>query len=171
MITTRATFPLGKYVTMEVKDFENQHIEVIFVQTVYEQNLLKKKEFSLTLRRFQQVLRSLEDIKQAVKDHQDGKEVHYMKHLGANRYVQVNTGFRVVDLREFWLPEGKNTVQPTRRGIALKFEEFETLIQLDFERILPELKTTTPCMFSEDHQNQLGYLMCAECNPDDYMNW
>ena len=114
-----------------------------------------------------------EDINEAVRKQKAGEDVHYRCHLGGNNYVQVNSGFPVVDLRKFWLPGGKTDVQPTRRGIPLKFEEFDTLLKLkaEIEQVIPELNGTQPCWMDDDHMNQLGYLTCAECNPNDYQNW
>ena len=172
-MNTRVTYQLGKYVTVEVKAYGPQNVEVVFIQTLYENNLLKKKEFPLTIQRYQQLMWQTPSIEEAVTQHKEGKDVHYNWHLGGNRYVQVNSGFPVVDLREFWMPEGKDQVQPTRRGIALKFDEYDTLIKLraDIEKGIPELSETQPCYMDSDHMNQLGYLRCVECNPNDCFNW
>ena len=171
MIITRATYQLGKYVSIDVKDYGHHNIDIVLSKTVYINNLLTKKDYSLPLQRWQQFMWYLDEIQQAVTDHKEGKDVHVKYHLGRNSFVQVNSGFPVVDLRQFWLPADKDEVQPTRKGIALKFEEFATLVKLkaEIEQVIPELDKEQPCWIN--HHNQESFLQCFECNPNDYRNW
>ena len=172
MLTTRATYQLGKYVTVEVKDYGNKNIVVVLSQSIYINNLLTKKDYILSIKRWQQLMWHLDEIQQAVTDHKEGKDVHFKYHLGRNNFVQVNRGFKVVDVRQFWLPEGKTEIHPTRRGIAIKFDEFDTLIKLkaEIDQMIPELDQVQPCWLDNDHMNQLGALSCGECNPNDFHN-
>lgn len=39
------------------------------------------------------------------------------------------------------------------------------------EKAVPQLETIEPCFLQDDHQNQLGMLRCAMCNPLEYQNW
>jgi len=97
----------------------------------------------------------------------------FSRHLGGNWYVSVTPGYRCVDIRRFWLPEGSEEVRATREGIALGFEQWRKLMDA-FDTVVsfvPELRDVTSCMLKEDHQNQLGALRCVECNPNDCMNW
>ena len=171
MVNTRVSYELGKYVTVEVKDYGHKNIDVVLSQKVYINNLLTKKDYILPLQRWQQLMWYIDEIQQAVVDHKDGKEIHLKHHLGRNNFVQVNSGFQVVDLRQWWLPADKDQVQPTKKGIALKFDEFETLMKLkaEIEQVIPELDQMQPCWIN--HHNQESFLSCAECNPDDYYNW
>ena len=36
------------------------------------------------------------------------------------------------------------------------------------EDVIPKLSLIIPCYLKEDHQNQMGYFMCTECNPHGY---
>ena len=36
---------------------------------------------------------------------------------------------------------------------------------------LTELDGVVPCYVQSDHMNQLGALLCSECNLNDYQNW
>ena len=177
MVITRATFKIGKYVTIEVKDFGHDNVEVVLSQSVYvDTSKYRKgdrpamKEFTLSLRRWQQLMMRIDDLQMAMTEHIDGKEVHFKHHLGRNNFVQVNSGFKVVDIRQFWLPEHTDQVQPTRKGIALKFDEFDTLIKLkaEIEQVIPELDQMQPCWMSDDHMNQEGLMNCRECNPNQH---
>ena len=173
MKTIRTTYILGKYVTLEIKDDGNQNIDLVLSQNIHINNILTKTDYTLTLQRWQHFMYYVDEIQQAVQELNEGKEVYLNYHMGGNNFVQVNSGFNVVDFRQFWLPYGQSEVHPTRKGIALKFDEFETLIQLkaNIEQVIPELNETQPCWMADYHKNPLGYLMCPECNPDDYMNW
>lgn len=164
MITVLGTYELGNGFVMKILD-DGYGPEILFNKN--------DKEYLLTLQRYQQLLESVEDIQKAVNDHKQGKDVHYMNHLGGNNYVQVNSGFKVVDVRKFWLPQGQIEVRPTKKGIALKFDEFDTLVKLrtEIEQKIPELASVRPCWTGDDHMNQLGALSCSECNPSDFHNW
>ncbi len=78
-----------------------------------------------------------------------------------------------MNIRKFWLPEGEERAVATRKGIALRFDEFKVLVQSvnDINCHVPELADVVPCSMREDHQNQLGALSCSECNPNDFRNW
>ncbi len=173
MATTRVSYQIGRYVGVEIRDYGHGRVEVVFSQDVYVDRVLTKKEFELTLHRWQQLTWCIGDIEESIKEHTDGKDVHYSYRLGANVHVQVNSGFKVVDIRKFWLPEGRTKVCPTRKGIALKFDEFDALVKLkaEIEQVIPELNEVQPCWMDSDHMNQLGALACPECNPNDYQNW
>ena len=41
----------------------------------------------------------------------------------------------------------------------------------EIEKKCPEVKDAKPCYLEEDHQNQTGYMICANCNPDEFMEW
>ena len=177
MVISRSTYQLGKYVTLVVKDFGHGNVEVVFSQSVYidktkycKDDKPVMKDFSLTLQRWQQLMSRIDDIQIAVTEHSAGKEVHFKHHLGRNNFVQINSGFKVVDLRQFWLPDGTDRIQPTRKGIALKFDEFDTLVKLkpEIEQVMPELEHIQPCWMSDDHMNQEGLMNCRECNPNQY---
>jgi hypothetical protein len=171
MVITRANYQLGKYVMIEVKDFGHGNVEVVLSQKLYINNLLTKKDYILPLQRWQQLMFQIDDLQTAVDEHKNGKDIHFNYHLGRNNFVQVNSGFQVVDLRQFWLPEGTDRVQPTRKGIALKFDEFDILVKLkpEIEQVIPELDQMQPCWMSDDHRNQEGLMNCRECNPNQ--NW
>ena len=178
MESIRSTYKLGRFVTVKVKDYGHGKVEIVFEQSVYVPNFIKgdkpvMKEYALSLQQWQQLMNRLQDIDTAVTDHQTDKTVHVQYHLGRNLYVHVNSGFNVVDLRDFWLPEGKSDLVPTRRGISIKFEEFDTLVKLktEIEQVIPELNTIQPCLKRSDRMNPLGVLSYSEYKPNDHHNW
>ncbi|VDI57825.1 Hypothetical predicted protein [Mytilus galloprovincialis] len=64
-------------------------------------------------------------------------------------------------------------IVPTKKGICLRPAEYVKLKDVasvigDF---VPELCSIVPCPYSSDHQNQLGFFRCSECNPDHFTEW
>ena len=129
-----------------------------------------KKGAALIPCRWNELLMSIDDIKKAVPAF---RSESYSKHLGGNWYVSVSKDIACVDIRRFWQPEEGQDVVPTRKGIGLRFTEFEELVKLldEINSYVPELADVIPCLSREDHQNQLGALKCSECNPNDCQNW
>ena len=123
-----------------------------------------KKGISLTLMRWKNWVDSIEDVDKALS-----AEESYSSHLGGNVYCTVENGF--VDLRQYWRPQEE--LVPTKKGMRLWPDEYaalKTYVQKIGEA-LPELDAVVPCFLRSDHQNQIGYLQCSECNPDDWVNW
>lgn len=132
----------------------------------WDKNKPTKKGISLTLMRYKVLVDNLEFIDKALTN---GTACHY--HLGGNVYCTVKEGNPCVDIRQFWKPEEE--VVPTRKGLCLRPLEYRRLKEIlsDINNTIPELSATVPCAFQSDHANQLGYLQCSECNPNDFMNW
>ena len=128
----------------------------------------------LTLGRFKELQTLAPFVDQFVKGYNDPNEdSSYSRHLGGNWYVSVTHGYRCVNIRRFWKPEGEEDLRATRDGIALKFQQWEKLMGAldDVESYVPELRDAIPCMMRDDHMNQMGALRCSECNPNDFLNW
>ena len=94
-----------------------------------------------------------------------------MSHLGGNVYCQVRQANPCVDIRQHWKPE--DGVIPTKKGLCLKPLEYKRLKDMvpEIAETLPELDGVVPCYLQSDHMNELGALMCKECNPNDYERW
>jgi hypothetical protein len=87
------------------------------------------------------------------------------RHFGGAFYVCVKD--QRVHIRRFYYNEEKKEECPTKEGIVLTHREWERIkkiadaINADFADIADE----EPCFAGSDHQNQLGWLSCYECNP------
>ena len=125
-----------------------------------------KKGISLTLMRWKCLANILDQVDEALKN-----KTSYECHLGGNVSCTVKEGNPCVDIRQFWKPE--ENVVPTKKGLCLRPGEYQRLKEVlsDIGNVLPELSDVVPCLFQRDHANQLGYLRCSECNPNDYTNW
>ncbi len=92
------------------------------------------------------------------------QDTYYRRHLGGNWYVTVNSGFRCVSIRKFWLPEGATDVRATRKGVSLSFEQYRELkngLRI-IPGFVPELCDVIPCYELSGHTGDT----CRECNPD-----
>ena len=99
------------------------------------------------------------------------EDLHY--HIGGNIFLTVRSDNPCVDLRKYWKPENEENLVPTKKGICLRPAEYITLKShvSTLEKEVPQLETILPCFMRDDHQNQLGMLRCATCNPLEYNNW
>lgn len=129
-------------------------------------NVPTKKGIRLTLMRWKNFIDQIVYVDAALT-----KKEAYECHLGGNVYCTVREGNPCVDIRQYWKPE--ETVVPTRKGLCLRPAEYkklkENLTVINKEN--PQVDTILPCYLQGDHMNQLGYLKCSECNPNDFQNW
>ena len=111
----------------------------------------------------------VDDVNTAVKTMREGGDVKMQHHIGGAYYVSVTSGYSCVDLRKFYQPYDSKDgqIKPTKRGVALRFDEWSTLCQLiaTINDSYPSLANTVPCYYNDDHMNQLGWLNCVECHP------
>ncbi len=131
----------------------------------WDKKIPTKKGVSLPLGRWKHFVESVETIDDALNT----KYLEfYNNHLGGNVYCTVEGV--CVDIRQYWKPA--DTVIPTRKGICLRADEYKRLKDSipQIGQTLPELDAFVPCYLQSDHQNQLGMLSCAECNPNDSQN-
>jgi len=125
-----------------------------------------KKGISLTLNRWKNFVHVVENIDQALQ-----KGTAYQYHLGGNVYCTVKEGNPCVDLRQHWKPADQ--VVPCKKGLCLRPSEYRILKEAipHIASAIPELSALVPCQYRSDHSNQIGFLTCPECNPNDYTNW
>lgn len=104
---------------------------------------------------------------------QNPETTEYSSHLGFGTYLTVKkfNGCKWFDIRRFFKPDGCTDPVHTRIGAMLRPEEFARIVQL-IPRILehsPAIKDIQlcDCLFG----NQLGYLICKECNPFNALSY
>lgn len=116
-----------------------------------------------------------EEIDQSVAQFRNAtEEVDLMQHLGSNYYVSVKRPVARVDIRRWFLPPNASEIKPTRKGISLTFQQWNHVkgaMKLIKQLLTKELDEIVYCEYSNDHQNQMGFFTCANCNPNDYMNY
>jgi len=123
----------------------------------------------LSLVRWAEILCHLKTIEETMSEIREGKTVKMFTHLGGNIYMSVGSPYHVVDIRQWWIPDGKEDLKPTRKGIALKFKEWQSLMKCvdELAKEIPEIEQTKPCSFGTDHSNQLSALQCKNCYPNE----
>ena len=101
----------------------------------------------------------------------EGKDIHYKSHLGGNMFLQVNSPYQGVSIRQFknvGNSESVKLIPVCGAGIFLLAREWTQFLKLNecIVDIIPEVMTTLPCLDRIDHSNQEGYYMCLECCPN-----
>ena len=127
-----------------------------------------RKAISLPLYRWKLLVESFDSMDKALEEKEE-----YKSHLGRNIFASVTKNNVCVDIRQHWLPPNQAEVVPTKRGITLRPEEYEKLkdVACVIGDFVPELSSVVPCPYTSDHMNQLGFLRCPECNPDNFRQW
>jgi len=112
---------------------------------------------------------AVDEVDTAVKALREGVDVKLQHHIGGAYYISVTSGYSCVDVRKFYQPYDSKDgqIKATKRGVALRFDEWVTLCQLidTVNAAYPSLADAQPCYYGDDHMNQLGWLNCLECHP------
>ena len=123
-----------------------------------------KKGMSFDLRRWAVFRESAADVDECIKKIRAGDEtVEFHRHLGAANYLRIKREISYVDLRKFFKPDAETEPIPTRRGIALRLAEWETLryemFRLHCDRLY--ILYYSPCYM--DHAVDQPIVSCQEC--------
>jgi len=69
----------------------------------------------------------IDDDDSAIQGYRNGEEVNFKVHLGSNYYVTLKSGYSLVHIRRWYIPENEKELRPTKKGIALSFEQWSKL--------------------------------------------
>ena len=122
----------------------------------------------MSAQRFAWFMLKRQQVTDAVREVENGSEtVDLRDHIGGGVHVALKSGINLVNIRKYFLPHGAAAPIPTRMGIALKFSEWEKLMECidDVKNLSSELMNAEPCFNGLDHANLMGFLQCRECSP------
>src|ERR1700690_1685700 len=129
----------------------------------------------MSAKRFAAFRFRMDEIDERVTDLVEKRGVDAKIHVGGDLFVTIKTGFECVNLRKYFYPPGTQQSVPSRSGIALRLPEWEALKARVTELIglKPEMANEGRCFDQEDHQNQIDYFNCGECNhlAPDFVPW
>lgn len=140
----------------------------------YEQNKTSGRSFPTKTgicfkpKRFANLLRNIDEVNETVEQMAQGQaNIELKKHIGGGVYLTVTGGYPCINIRKYFVPEGRQEEIPTRMGIALRMSEWRAFVGFveEIKNLSTELKDAEPCYLSLDHANLMGYLNCNECNP------
>lgn len=170
MSTTQCSLELGneRYIQACTLDNGERRVDIREWKSSENRQFPTKKGISLNLQLFKTLTLSIDLIDTALAKKED---LNY--HIGANIFLTIKGDSPCVNIRKYWKPENEENLVPTKKGICLRPLEYLNLkLHLSsIEKAVPELETIEPCFLQDDHQNQLGMLRCAMCNPLEYQNW
>ena len=91
--------------------------------------------------------------------------------IGRGIFVSIPPNKPFIHIRE-WYMDGEE-MKPGRKGICLHYAQWERFVNkfTEIHENLPENARESPCYLDDDHQNQLGALMCRDCNPYAYKEY
>lgn len=147
---------------------DEPRIDIREWQTEDAKRIPTRKGISLKLQRWKLLVEAFDSLDKALKE-----KSTYSSHIGGNVYASVKADNVCVDIGQHWLPPNQTEVVPSKKGITLRPAEYEKLKDVSsvIGDFLPDLNSIVPCPYQSDHMNQLGFLKCPECNPDNYTEW
>ena len=81
------------------------------------------KRIVFTSKKWSEFILLIEDIDNAVNQLNACQHVSYQTHIGGKWFVSISTGFRCINLRQFYM-NTTHGLRPTKRGIALRLAEW-----------------------------------------------
>ena len=131
--------------TKNVKEAETKKMEHTVLGSnsflrEFSENIYYLQKGEHTIRLMKPELKQLMDLKPCIsvcmKDYLHGKKVKFTQNLGQDIYVSLQTPYRCIDVRKFWIVPGTEQLHPTRIGISLNFTEYFNLIRVLEEKEL-----------------------------------
>ena len=119
-------------------------------------------------KRFASFIQTIGKVEEAKHELLRGSEtVELKEHIGGGIYVTLKSGFAMVNIRKYFMPQSCSVEVATKMGIALKFSEWDHLVEAipNIKKLSPILENAVPCADGTDHCNLMGFLQCRECNP------
>ena len=165
---------IGRNMYLVVSEFLGQIKVHLRVYEEEDGNLFPtKKGIALDLEKWKKITCEADEIDSAIDKYDAEMPVSYQKHLGENYYITMDNKYPLVNIRKWWMPPGEDEIVPTKKGASITFEQWKSVkdlmpeVQSKLGDLLEEVEF---CECSESHQNQLGFLRCPRCNPNDCMN-
>ena len=119
-------------------------------------------------KRFAAFLRTVAKVEEGKRNLLEGtNNVDINEHIGGGIKVTLKSDVALIHIRKYSMPGRQSFEMATTLGIALKFGEWDKLVEVlnDVKNLSPTLKNAKPCSDSPDHCNLMGFLQCRECNP------
>ena len=141
---------------IHLRQFEWDH----FTGTEY----ASKCGLTLSISAFSKLVSNMEDVKAAVEQMREKKEVDLNLHLGGKVYVRVRTPYLGVSVRLFFVLNGQ--ILPSKYGLMIKlkhFDKFASSVKQLSEMFPTIAMTENICELSHDNQESL--FSCKFCTP------
>jgi hypothetical protein len=122
-----------------------------------------KDGISLTLQRCNELIISVPFLDQSVNMIKFNQDTFYRRHIRGNWHATLQGGFKCVDIRQFWLPEGAKEICSSKKGISLNFDQYKELTNglRAIKYYVTELDNIVPCYDDPKHCIE----SCSECTP------
>ena len=98
----------------------------------YDRFTLQKESCSVLLCKGE--LKQIQDISDPVmvcmEEFKEGKQIKFIQNLGKEAFLSVQTPYRCVDIRKFWVVPDTEQLHGTKIGVPLTFSEFKRLLDV-----------------------------------------
>ena len=160
-IQARYCQPIGQGFYLFNSHFNGQTF--IHIRKVLDGKILTKEGITLNLQSCNELFTSLPFLEDAVHTLELDQDRFYSRHLGENWHVNVQNGFKRVDIRKFWYPEDTQELQATKKGVLLTFDQVRHLRNGlgIIDSFVPELRNVVPCYTDPNHNVE----SCPKCTP------
>ncbi len=133
----------------------------------------KSKTIVLPLKRWVKFVKIFHEICEVLLAFTRGEQVDYMKHIGGGFQVCVNTPYRCVNIRKFCQSASGMEIQPTKHGIAMRFDDWYSFIDANHTLVEenPHLKDIEQCgphsgqFIESEGETKWEQDACSECYP------
>ena len=97
----------------------------------------------------------------------DNSSVEERIDVGRGVYISRSANMSYIHIRQWYLDKD-NVEKPGKKGLCMQLMQFKELMakKEEIHQSLPK----TICYLDDDHQNQMGYFRCSDCNPFGYQN-
>ena len=121
-------------------------------------------------RRLMYHISKLQKVLLKVMSDQSSLKDNYAVDVGNNYYVTVEHGYKIVNLRRWYLEGESGKLKPSREGLYLLGSEWRRLLSF-LSEIAKSTNLRDVQFCNVKHKTQLETMKCANCNPNTYVLW
>ena len=125
----------------------------------------KAKSIELTAQRFVTFVFYLNDVEEHLRKLCAGEIVNFRQHIGGAWYLSVSTGFKCMDIRQFYQPLFACEEKPTKTGFAIRLPEWTAFVAAVRQLVRENEQLVDIHLCGEQHMTLDDAVACRECNP------
>ena len=125
----------------------------------------KAKSIELTAQRFVTLVFYLKDVEENLRKLCAGEFVNFRQHIGGAWYLSVSTGFKCMDIRQFYQPLFGFEEKPTKTGFAIRLPEWIAFVTAVQQLVRENEQLADVHLCGDQHMTLGDAVACRECNP------
>ncbi len=125
----------------------------------------KAKSIELTAQRFVTLVFYLNDVEENLRKLCAGEIVNFRQHIGGGWFLSVSTGFKCMDIRQFYQPLFACEEKPTKTGFAIRLPEWIAFAAAVRQLVRENEQLADIHLCGDQHMTLDDAVACRECNP------